>query len=310
MTPTRLALALTILLGALVAGFLEVDTDVRGLLGQDDRVTAALDTPEGRALTLAIIDPDPDKRSRLAARIAAELPAHSLVDRVTTVPGAPQSELLDWLWRHRFVLAPPPQDAFTPDSLAAEMRRARAALVSASGGALADRYLRDPTGSFRRVVTALRAASEAALPVHRAIAQARDGSAALIFIELTDQPFDVAAQAALDADLKARVGAGGAQALLIGPRTISAKISNRIAARTTLASAIASALLLVWLVCILRPISALPVCLLPPALGFGVAALVVQAGFGSVHIIALGFGGALMGLAMDYPLHLLAHRRA
>ena len=47
MTAARTALALVAALGALVVAFLEIDTDVRGLLGDDDQVTAALDTPEG-----------------------------------------------------------------------------------------------------------------------------------------------------------------------------------------------------------------------------------------------------------------------
>ena len=308
MTPVRTALALAILLDILAAAFLEVDTDARGLLGDDDRVTTALDTPEGRSLTLAIIDPDRGKRTLLASQIAADLSAHPMVHRVTTGPRAPAPEVLDWLWRHRFVLAPPAQAAFTPDSLVSEMRRARAALVSASDGALADRYLRDPTGSFRRIVTTLTEASEMTLPVHSAVFQARDDSAALIFIELREAPFDVATQVGFGADLRQRVGAGGAAALLIGPRAISAEISNRITKRTKLVVTIASALLLLWLVCVLRPASAALICVLPLALGFGAAALLVQVAFGSVHVITLGFGGALMGLAMDYPLHLLAHR--
>ena len=99
------------------------------------------------------------------------------------------------------MLAPPAQAAFAPDNLVSEMRRARVALVSASGGALADRYLRDPTGSFRRIVSTLAEASEMALPVHRGVLQARDDSAALIFIELREQPFVVAVQSAFGADL-------------------------------------------------------------------------------------------------------------
>jgi predicted exporter len=308
MTPVRIALALAVLLGMLVATFLEVETDARSLLGDDDRVTTALDTPEGRSLTLAIIDPDRDKRTLLALQIAADLSVHPMVHRVTTVPGAPSSEVLGWLWRHRFVLAPPAKAAFMPDSLVSEMRRARAALVSASGGALADRYLHDPTGSFRRIVTTLTEASEMMLPVHDTVPQARDDSAALIFIELRAAPFEVATQAAFDTDLRQQVRAGGADALLIGPRAISAEISNRINKRTKLVVTIASALLLLWLVFVLHPASAALICLLPPALGFGAATVLVQVVFGSIHVITLGFGGALMGLALDYPLHLLAHR--
>ena len=312
MTPVRIALALVVMLGALVVGFLEVDTNVQRLLGDNDRVTAALDTPEGRSLTLAIIDPDADKRSLLASRIASDLRNNPLVHRVISAPGAQTSasspEMLDWIWEHRFELAPPAPEAFFPDSLITEMRRARAALISTSDSAFADQFLRDPTGSFRRILAALKVAPKLAGSTYRGVAQARDNTAALIFFEMSGQPFDVAAQTAFDADLKQRVRADGAEALLIGPRAISARISTQIATRTTLAAVAASVLMLLWLVWILRPVSMLLVCLVPLALGVGAAILIVQVGFGSVHVIALGFGGALLGLALDYPLHLLAHR--
>jgi predicted exporter len=308
MTPIRTALALAGLLAMLLAVTLEVDTDVRGLLGGDDRFAAVIDTREGRALTLAVIDPDIEKRSALAVEIAAEMAAHPLVRKVTAAPEPPGPEMIDWIWQNRFVLAPPDKAAFGPAWLVEEMRSARSALVSASDAVLAERYLRDPTGSFRRIVTALRDAAARALPAQHSVLQTRDGSAALVLFEMADEPLNVARQQAFTEELRARVEAGGAEALLVGPRAISAKISDHIAKQTSRAAMIACALLLLWLAFILRPPKAILICLLPPALGFLIAAILIQTIFGGVHVIALGFGGALLGLAMDYPLHLLAHR--
>ena len=180
------------------------------------------------------------------------------------------------------------------------------ALTDAGAAPFAGRYLLDPTGSFRRLVESLTAA-RGALPEHDGVPQARDDSAALVFLELAPLPFDTAAQRDFDARLRARVTAEGAEALLLGPRTISAATSADIAERSTVSTLVASALLLLWLAIALCSARGVLACLLPPALGLGVAALAVQLVFGSVHVLALGFGGALMGLALDYPLHLMAH---
>ncbi len=296
-------------LGIAVAATLKLDTDVRQVFGPDDRVSSVLDTPEGRLATLAIIAPDRDRRSKLAAEIAAGLSAEPLVGRVMTGPEAPPPELIDWIWRYRFVLAPPAAADFDPASLAAEMRRARGSLTSMAGGALADRYLLDPTGSFRRLIEAISAPDPAAMALHQGIPQSRDDTAALIFLSLADSPFDSAAQAAFDQRLADRVRRGGAEALMIGPRPLSAHIGNQIAARAKFATLVACCLLLLWLLAALRPARNVLICLAPLATGFLAAVLSVQVVFGSVHVIALGFGGALMGLAIDYPIHLLAHRR-
>ncbi len=300
-------LALTLALGALAVATVRVDSDARALLGGDAATERALDTPEGRALTVAIVSPDRDARTVLARQIAADLTKDPLVARVTLAPASPSQGAGDWLWQHRFALAPPPAEAFSPQALASEMRGARAALTTLAGAPFAARYLLDPTGSYRRIIDSLKAARALSLPVDRGVPQARDDSAALFFVELADRPFDVAAQAEFDSRLRDRVQAAGAEALLVGPRSISAAISQDIAGRAQLSSGIASALVLAWLAVMLRSARGIVAVLLPPALGFAVAVLAVQAVFGSAHVLALGFGGALMGLAADYPLHLMAH---
>jgi predicted exporter len=305
MSRVAVILALAIATGGLALGVVRVDTDARALLGADAATAGALDTAEGRALTLAIVHPDRDRRSAIAQEIARDLATDPLVRRVTLAP-APFEAMIDWLWRHRFALAPPAGNAFTPAALSSELRRARAALTDAAAP-FAGRYLLDPTGSFRRLVEGL-AAAHGMLPVHDGVPQARDDSAALVFVELAERPFDIAAQSAFDDRLRARVAEAGAEALLVGPRTVSAATSAEIAGRATVSTLVASALLLLWLAAALRSAKGILACLLPAALGLAVAALGVQLAFGSVHVLALGFGGALMGLALDYPLHLMAHR--
>lgn len=303
-----IALGTLAVLAMLAAWELRVDTDARGLLGPGDRIAEALDAPQGRTLTLAVIDPDAAKRSMIAKEIAARIQSSPLVAHVLLAPEAPSPALLDWLWRHRFVLAPPSPADFRPENMAAEMSRARAALTTALGGALADRFLLDPTGSFRRLVGALSGIdSGQGLTVEHGIFQSRDGAAALLFIVLADRPFEVERQRRLDAELTASVEERGAESLLVGPRSVSARISDEIAARSRSAAIIAGALVLLWLATVLRSARLVLVCLLPLGIGLSVAVLAVGLAFGGVHVVALGFGGALVGLAMDYPVHLLGH---
>ncbi len=307
MSRIAIVLALVVATGVLALATVRIDTDARALLGADAATAGALDTAEGRALTLAIVLPGRARRSAIARDIAKDLATDPMVERVALAP-APSESVLDWLWLHRFALAPPPDSAFAPAAMTAELQRARQVLTDAGAAPFAGRYLLDPTGSFRRLVESLTAArATVPVPVQEGVPQALDDSAALLFIELAAQPFDTAAQSAFDERLRARVSAAGAEPLLVGPRTISAAVSAGIAERSTVSTLVASALLLLWLAFALRSAKGLLACILPPALGLAVAAIVVQLAFGSVHVLALGFGGALMGLALDYPLHLMTH---
>ena len=302
-----LALAALVVLAALAIRDLRLESDARGLLGPGDRIAEALDAPQGRTLTLAVIDPDPARRSMIAKEVAASARSSPLVSQLHLAPEAPSPALLDWLWRHRFVLAPPGPADFRAESMAAEMSRARAALTTALGGALADRFLLDPTGSFRRLVEALSDGHRQGLTVEHGVFQSRDGAAALVFVVLADRPFDVESQRRFDAELRASIEARGGEALLIGPRSVSARVSEQIAGRSKTVAIVAGALVLLWLAAVLRSARLVLLCLLPLGIGLSLGVLAVGFAFGGVHVVALGFGGALVGLAMDYPVHLLGH---
>ncbi len=59
-----------------------------------------------------------------------------------------------------------------------------------------------------------------------------------------------------------------------------------------------------------RRLAVLLLASLPLVAGFLTGAALVAAIFGFVHVTTLGFGAILIGVAVDYPLHLLAHLRA
>ena len=221
-------------------------------------------------------------------------------------PTSFSESFLEWLWQHRFRLAAPEPGDLTVAELSLQLARARDVLSGAEGMVFGDRLLRDPTGSFARLFERLSQTSQD-LKQRDGIWQSHDDQAALVFATFVDRPFNVEETSALSNRIRARAVTAGVEPVLLGPRVISAEVSTATARASAQVALIAAALLLLWLVWTLRSLHALFLTFMPLALGAAAASLAVQLIFGSVHVVALGFGGALIGLALDYPLHLLGH---
>ena len=303
----RILLAGLILTATLVTVFATVNirSDAAAIFGPGGAELDSLDTSAGRDLIIAL-EGAADRRNAAARDLATLLRADPSVAEVRSGPSEPSQPFVDWLWLHRLQLAPADTDA---DAMTANLNNARATLASAEGMILGDRFLRDPTGSFARLIERLTAQS-ARLAQRDGIWQSKDDRAALLFVTLSDQPFETDETAALSGLIRAEAKAAGVTPYLLGPRVIAAEISTETARSSTRSAGLASLLLIGWLIYSLRSLRSIALAVLPLALGFGVATLAVQSVFGSVHVIALGFGGVLTGLALDYPIHLLGHSNA
>ncbi len=305
----RTGLALAVLAACLAAvSHIGIATDAGSALGDALAREDPLAGPEGRRAIVAVLDGEPERRAEIARAVARRAVADPLVAGVESGPGT-DAATLDWLWRHRLRLAPPAPEDLTAGAMAARLAEAREALVRAEGMALGDRLLRDPTGSFARLLATLGAARPD-LGATGGVWRSRDGRAALVFLELADRPF-AAAEVALLADaLRGEAEAAGARAIVVGPRVIAAEVTRQMERGSALSAGAAGGLLLLWLAWALRRPGRILALALPLALGLTVATLTVAALHGTVHVIALGFGGALTGLAIDYPLHLGQHAPA
>jgi predicted exporter len=309
---TRLALGflLAVLLGTAALNVVKFETDVADLLGAGESGADALDGVAGRSQTIALRAGDAAQRRATAIELAAHLKEHQLVVRADAGPGAPDPDLLDWLWQHRLLLAPPSTSDVTADALRRELERARAELTSLSGSGLASRYLLDPTGSYRRVIEQLTSAGSNVLPTDTGVWQSLDTDASIVFLQLADLPFDASAQSSLDDEIRNLADANGLEALIVGPRAISAEINNRIALRAQVVAGLGGLLVLVWIAWVMRSPVRVMSCVLPALIGAGAGVLGLHLFFGGVHLLAIGFGGVLVGLAIDYPIHLILHGRS
>jgi predicted exporter len=105
-------------------------------------------------------------------------------------------------------------------------------------------------------------------------------------------------------------GEGRATLLTSGAPAIALATRDRIRGDSQKFSLIASFIVLAILFIAYRKFNALLFSAIPIALSILIASAIVSLVFGSVHGITLAFGITLLGVAVDYPVHLLSHRKS
>lgn len=223
----------------------------------------------------------------------------------------PPGPELQALFDKRYLMNPPVSDAeFTGQSLREALQATLESLGTAYGTASKDLLPRDPTGRLNAVLsywgdgtvtgrptgTWLSPDQDAALLMLRSAIPAYDLTAQNALLESIQQSFD---------ELRGETDIGLAAT---GPSVFATRASGLIRAEVTLLTMTTSALVIVLLFAALRsPILVLSL-VLPIGFGFCAAALAVQILFGEVHGITLAFGGTLIGIAIDYPIHVISHK--
>ena len=248
----------------------ELRADAQSIFGRDaGGVPETLENVEARQLVVAVVSPDRDGRTALAQAIASMLAQERLVAAVNLGPEMPARGTIDFLWHHRFRLAPPAPEDLTVEGMAAQLRSARTALASVAGVGFGDYLLRDPTGSFARLLDGL-ATANTSLQSHDGVWQAQDGSAALLFVSFTTEPFDASAVIAL-ADRVRQVAAGEeVETILLGPRVAAAEINAAMTRSSLWVSLAALGLLILWFSWALRSLRAIATVMLTIALSLAV----------------------------------------
>lgn len=141
---------------------------------------------------------------------------------------------------------------------------------------------------------------------------AEDGSAVLL-AETIAGSIDMTAQAKAIESVRAAFAeqpdAQGVALEMTGVGAFGVELQNIIRAEAQKRTILAGCALLIILLLVYRKPRYLLLASLPISMGFLVGLAVVTVMFGNVHGITLAFGFTLMGVAIDYPLHLFSHAR-
>jgi predicted exporter len=141
---------------------------------------------------------------------------------------------------------------------------------------------------------------------------AEDGSTVLM-AETRAAAVDLAAQAeAIRAVKTAFSNIRGSELLeleVTGVGAFGVELQKTIRAEAKKRSALAASALFLVLLIVYRNLRLLLLATLPIGMGFIVGLAMVSLFFDSVHGITLAFGFTLLGIAVDYPIHLFSHSR-
>jgi len=267
----------------------------------------------GPALGLVLValsGAEPEELIRLSNGLAEAFAESSRFRFVSNGRIGPSGPDLSSLFAKRYLMNPPigPSD-FGVAALRDALEEALISLSTTPSMAIKRLLPRDPTGRLRKIATFWEGGS--GLGQQSGVWLSSDETAALMMVQSSAPAFDLAAQEELLGfmrDLFDRLKTNdGVRMDLAGPSVIATASSQMIRVEMhglTLASVLC---VIAIFYAAFRSPSLLLVVILP--LGFGVCAgaVIVQGLHGHLHGVTLAFGSILIGIAIDYPIHLISH---
>jgi predicted exporter len=304
-------------LGLFVARTLKVGTDLRSFMPPPTTADQQLlmdqigEGPGSRLLLVAIGGADAPRLATLSQGLTAALRADPHFSQV--VNGAFDLDQLDPQWLPYRYLLSPTLDTHRLDAayLHDQLQQRVQDLSSPAAGLLETWLPRDPTLEMLKLADAWTPANAP---------QVRDGvwfdaqGEALLLVQTRAAGFDPGTQGAaitaLQAHFHALPDSAGTRLTLSGPGYFSVVINAHTRDQADWIGRISTIGFIVLLLLAYRSPSTLLLAGLPIASAAvaGLTALVLL--FPEVHGITLAFGFTLLGVAQEYPIRLLSHRRA
>ncbi|EGV29114.1 putative xanthomonadin exporter protein [Thiorhodococcus drewsii AZ1] len=265
-----------------------------------------------RTLLIALQgDLDPERLADASRALSAALDASGRFRRVANGSETFEADALAPALAHRYLIGPrePCQMDLGTEGLRRALERRLDELAGPMPPIDTSLIARDPTGCLRALLLGLKPPTR---PHQRhGVWVSQDGREALLLAETRAQASDLAAQA--EAVTAVRTGfaalADSAQLHLAisGPGYFAIGSQETIQTQTTWLSAAASLVVATLLFAAFRSPRLVLIGALPLATGILIGTTAVVLTFGSIQGITLALGVTLMGVAMDYPVHIFVH---
>lgn len=199
------------------------------------------------------------------------------------------------------------------EALRARARELRAELALPASPLLERLAARDPLGAFRSILERFRG-TERELELRDGRFVSRDGETAIALLETRDSPFDTAHQApllrAIEESFAGVARSRGDPSLFLeqsGVHRFAVRIEASIQRDGIVVMSVGIAGVALLFLAFFRSVAVLGLAGLPVLLGILGAMTLGVASRGDVDALTLAFGACLIGVAIDYPIHLLNH---
>jgi len=313
-------------LGAYAGINIELSTDIsRFMPAESDAELASLasrlsDSELTRTMILTVGAPGIDAAVAAARELAVRLRDHAEIASLRAGVDPEQLERVYQLYfprRHAFLSEEPEReipDLVSPLALARRARELRASLAQPTALFTKQLAASDPIGAFDRIVSRLRS-QRPPLDTHDGQLVTPDRRFAVLFLTTRSSAFDSKPQARLLADIAAAFDAIAAASP--EPLLLEASGANRFAVaaeagiRRDVHRIIAVSFLGVAVVFLafLRSLHSFLLVVLPAVSGILFAAVVTRIAFGRIDGVTMAFGASLIGVAIDYSIHVLDHHQ-
>ncbi|GJL63038.1 MAG: membrane protein [Nitrospirales bacterium] len=218
------------------------------------------------------------------------------------------------LFKYRYLLSPQlTAEQFHESQLHTALRNRLRDVSSIMPPFMKNRATSDITGEFLKILK--RSTSSNTPHRHNGVWFSSNGDVALLTAETTASGFDLDAQEQIQQELmdtvatiKANLGhKNHIELLRTGPSVFAVKSRKTIKEEAQWLSILAIGLVITLLFVNYRSFTLIGLTVIPLASGLLVGTLIVTSVFGYVHGITLAFGTTLIGVAIDYPVHVLSH---
>jgi predicted exporter len=302
--------------GYVVSQKMEVGSDLRLFLPPpENRAERILleelkEGPGTRVLLVSLSGAPQAELASASAQLAESLRSNQAFTRIENGILHTEAGTEKFAFDHRYLLTPRASGcACDPQSLRDELGQRLDELGSPAGGLAQDVLLRDPTGEIQAIIDAWLPANEPQLI--DGVWFSKDAKRALLMLQTRGAGFDADQQhIAIDAihtALAQRSSAKSIKLEITGPGAFTALLEKNTRDDINLLGIVESIGSLAFLFLVLRSLRNVVLSSLVLATA-GVAALLgVLIIFKTIHGITLAFGFTLLGVAMDYPVHLMLH---
>jgi predicted exporter len=244
----------------------------------------------------------------LAARLRSDDSMTQIINGELTLAASTPDAVL---FSYRYLIGPP--DACVDVLAAPALHTALEARLAelASGVAMLDRphLAADPTACYRQL---LRSLLPSQVPNRQhGVWFSPDERHALLVVVTDARASDLAVQRRvverIRSDFAALPQSAGLRLELAGPGYFAVSSEQRIKTETVAFGLVANVIVVAVLALAFRSTTLVLLGMLPLLSGVMVGTALVSLLFGSVHGITLALGSTLLGVAMDYPVHVYAH---
>ncbi len=264
-----------------------------------------------RLLLLAVDGAEPVKLAQASRELRRRAEASGLFDMVQN--GAEQwtPAQQPLLFSYRYLLNDRVDAVyFSSASLHAALQRQLRILTSSMVALPLNDVQADPTSAYLDYLLSLRPPSSP--EQQHDVWFSKDGTQALLVARTVAPAFSLEAQQ----QVMSFLGSVMQQDPLLqplhlqfsGPALFAQQAKDLIAGEVSRISLLTTVLMLAFLTLVFRNLSLVLLSALPLVSGLLAAVAVVTAWYGALHGITLAFGATLVGVAVDYPTHLFAHK--